>query len=300
MISTIKKSRGDNLYIAFNYTLLIVVLLVVLYPLIYIVSSSFSSVMAVLSGRVWLWPVDFSIEGYKAVLSYSKVWIGYRNTLFYAVFGTSINVVLTILAAYPLSRRDFAGRGLIMFIFTFTLLFHGGMIPTYILIQKLGIMNTRWAMILPGAMAVWNVIITRTYYQSYIPNELLEAAKIDGSDDFTFILRVVIPLSGAITAVNVLFYAVGHWNTYFNAFLYLNNQELFPLQIFLRQILIINDIDTDMMMDLDVAQMDEGRLGLKELIKFSVIIVASLPVLVAYPFVQKHFVKGVMIGSLKG
>ena len=300
MISAIKKSRGDKVYVAFNYTLLMVVLLVVLYPLIYIVSSSFSSVMAVLSGRVWLWPVDFSIEGYKAVLSYSKVWIGYRNTLFYAVFGTSINVVLTILAAYPLSRRDFAGRGLIMFIFTFTLLFHGGMIPTYILIQKLGIMNTRWAMILPGAMAVWNVIITRTYYQSYIPNELLEAAKIDGSDDFTFILRVVIPLSGAITAVNVLFYAVGHWNTYFNAFLYLNNQELFPLQIFLRQILIINDIDTDMMMDLDVAQMDEGRLGLKELIKFSVIIVASLPVLVAYPFVQKHFVKGVMIGSLKG
>ena len=205
-----------------------------------------------------------------------------------------------ILAAYPLSRRDMAGRGFIMFLMTFTLLFHGGLIPVYVLIQKLGIMNTRWAMLLPSAMGVWNVIITRTYYQSYVPSELLEAAKIDGANDFSFVWRVVIPLSGAITAVNVLFYAVGHWNSYFPALLYLHDQNLFPLQLFLRQVLIINDIDTDMMQDLDAALIDEGRLGLMELIKFAIIIVASVPVLCIYPFVQKHFIKGVMIGSLKG
>ena len=293
-------ARGDRVYLLANHLFLGGALLIVLYPLTYIVSSSLSSVQAVLSGRVWLWPVDFSLDGYRAVVNYSKTWIGYANTLIYTGVGTAINVVLTILAAYPLSRRDMAGRGCIMFLMTFTLLFHGGLIPTYVLIQKLGIMNTRWAMLLPSALGVWNVIITRTYYQSYVPNELLEAAKIDGASDFSFVWRVVIPLSGAITAVNVLFYAVGHWNSYFPALLYLHDRNLFPLQLFLRQILIINDIDTDMMQNLDVALIDEGRLGLMELIKFSIIIVASLPVLCIYPFVQKHFIKGVMIGSLKG
>ena len=293
-------ARGDRVYLLANHLFLGGALLIVLYPLTYIVSSSLSSVQAVLSGRVWLWPVDFSLDGYRAVVNYSKTWIGYANTLIYTGVGTAINVVLTILAAYPLSRRDMTGRGCIMFLMTFTLLFHGGLIPTYVLIQKLGIMNTRWAMLLPSALGVWNVIITRTYYQSYVPNELLEAAKIDGASDFSFVWRVVIPLSGAITAVNVLFYAVGHWNSYFPALLYLHDRNLFPLQLFLRQILIINDIDTDMMQNLDVALIDEGRLGLMELIKFSIIIVASLPVLCIYPFVQKHFIKGVMIGSLKG
>ena len=297
---SIRLSRGDRVYSVFNHLFLAFALLVVLYPLVYIVSSSFSSVKAVLSGHVWLWPVDLSLDGYRAVLNYSKTWIGYANTLVYTVVGTGINVVLTILAAYPLSRRDMAGRGFIMFLMTFTLLFHGGLIPTYVLIQKLGIMNTRWAMLLPTALGVWNVIITRTYYQSYVPSELLEAAKIDGANDFSFVWRVVIPLSGAITAVNVLFYAVGHWNSYFPALLYLHDQNLFPLQLFLRQVLIINDIDTDMMQDLDAALIDEGRLGLMELIKFAIIIVASVPVLCIYPFVQKHFIKGVMIGSLKG
>jgi putative aldouronate transport system permease protein len=293
-------SRRDKNFLVFNYCALTAVLLIVLYPLIYIVSSSLSSVSAVLSGEVWLWPVDFSLEGYKAVLGYSKVWIGYRNTLFYTAVGTAINVVLTIAIAYPLSRKDFGGRNTIMFILAFTMLFNGGMIPTYLLVQKLGIMNSRWAMLLPNAIAVWNVIITRTYYQSYIPDELLEAAKMDGCSDFRFMRHVVLPLSGAITAVNVLFYAVGHWNQYFQAFLYLNDQDLFPLQIFLRQILVINDIDADMMQNLDVAQVNEGRLGLKELIKYAVIVVASVPMLMVYPFAQRHFVKGVMIGSLKG
>ena len=168
---TIRLSHGDRVYSAFNHLFLAFALLIVLYPLVYIVSSSFSSVKAVLSGHVWLWPVDLSLDGYRAVLNYSKTWIGYANTLVYTVVGTGINVVLTILAAYPLSRRDMAGRGFIMFLMTFTLLFHGGLIPTYVLIQKLGIMNTRWAMLLPTALGVWNVIITRTYYQSYVPSE---------------------------------------------------------------------------------------------------------------------------------
>ena len=201
------------------------------------------------------------------------------------------------MAAYPLSRRDLVGRNLFMFLITFTMIFSGGLIPTYLLVRELGMINTRWVMMIPNAIAAWNVIITRTYYQTTISDELLEAAQLDGCSDARFIWQIVVPLSGAITAVNTLFYAVGHWNAFFNAFIYLNDDRLFPLQIVLREILIANDIDLELTGDVID---DEARQGLRELLKFSLIVVASVPVLMMYPFVQKYFVRGVMIGSIKG
>ena len=241
-------------------------------------------------------PVEPTLRAYKVIFDYRKVWIGFGNSLFYAGFGTIINVSLTILAAYPLSRRDFKARHIYMGIFVFTMMFNAGIIPNYLLIKSLGMVNTRWAMLLPSALAVWNVIITRTYYQTTIAPELIDSARIDGCGEFRFIRQIVIPLSAAITAVNALYYAVFHWNSFFNAFIYLNKEELYPLQIFLRAILIINTIDAELLDPKELA----AREGLRDLLQFALIVVASLPVLAIYPFVQKHFVRGVMIGSLKG
>ena len=239
----IERSRGDRVYQWCNNALLVLAIAVVLYPLIYVLSASFSSTRAVLGGRVWLWPVEPTLLGYQTIFDYALIWRGYANTVFYTFFGTIINVVLTIMAAYPLSRRDLVGRNLFMFLITFTMIFSGGLIPTYLLVRELGMIITRWVMMIPNAIAAWNVIITRTYYQATISDELLEAAQLDGCSDARFIWQIVVPLSGAITAVNTLFYAVGHWNAFFNAFIYLNDDRLFPLQIVLREILIANDID---------------------------------------------------------
>lgn len=292
----LRKSRNDLIYSIFNNTLLALAFIAVAYPLIYVLSASFSSAQATSSGRVWFLPVEPTIKAYRVIFEYRKVWIGYGNSLFYAVIGTSINVALTILAAYPLSRRDFKARHIYMAIFVFTMLFNAGIIPNYLLVRKLGMLNTRWAMLLPAALAVWNVIITRTYYQTVIAPELVDSARIDGCSEFRFIGQIVIPLSGAITAVNALYYAVFHWNSFFNAFIYLNKEELYPLQIFLRAILIINTFDAELMDPKELEAME----GLRDLLQFALIIVASLPILAMYPFVQKYFVRGVMIGSLKG
>ena len=293
----IERSRGDRVYQWCNNALLVLAIAVVLYPLIYVLSASFSSTRAVLGGRVWLWPVEPTLLGYEKIFDYALIWRGYANTVFYTFFGTIINVVLTIMAAYPLSRRDLVGRNLFMFLITFTMIFSGGLIPTYLLVRELGMINTRWVMMISNAIAAWNVIITRTYYQATISDELLEEAQLDGCSDARFIWQIVVPLSGAITAVNTLFYAVGHWNAFFNAFIYPNDDRLFPLQIVLREILIANDIDLELTGDVID---DEARQGLRELLKFSLIVVASVPVLMMYPFVQRYFVRGVMIGSIKG
>jgi multiple sugar transport system permease protein/putative aldouronate transport system permease protein len=246
---------------------------------------------------MWLWPVDFTTAGYTAVFENSKVITGFRNSLFYTVAGTFVSIVLTILVAYPLSRRDLAGRNAIMGLFVFTLIFSGGLIPTYLTVRQLGMLNTPWAMIIPTALSVYNMIITRTFFQYTIPDEMLEAAQLDGCSDFRFVRDMVIPLSGPIIAVNALFYAVGQWNAYFNALIYLTNQNLFPLQLVLREILIQNQVDLSTMGDISkIVQ----RQQLSDLLKYSLIVVASVPLLVIYPFVQKHFVRGVMIGSLKG
>ena len=293
----IKLSRDDRIfYIAVNI-IMAIVLIVVLWPLIFIVSSSFSSKEAVLAGRVFLLPVDFSLEGYKAVFSTGEVLTGYRNTIFYTVVGTFLNVLLTMVGAYPLSRKDLPYRKVLMFLFTFTMIFSGGMIPTYILVSELGLLNSPLAMILPGALSVYNLIIARSFIETNIPHEVFEAAVIDGCSDFKYFCKVLFPLSGSVVAVLTLSFAVAHWNSYFNAFLYITDSKLYPLQLVLRNILIANQVDSAMVTDFDAMT---SKQGLADLMKYSLIVVSSVPVLILYPFVQKHFVKGVMIGSVKG
>lgn len=293
---TIKEPFGDRVFVGCIYFLLALVLVVVCYPLIFIVSSSFSSPAAVSQGRVWLLPVEPSLAGYYAVFNNSKIMLGYGNSAFYAVMGTIIGVSLTVMLAYPLSRKDFYGRNVIMMVLVFTLLFSGGLIPTYMLIKSLHLLDTRWVMIVPGAVAVFQVIIARTFFQTTIPDELAEAAEIDGCSDVKFITAIVLPLSKPILAVMSLMYAVGFWNSYFDALIYLKDPNLFPLQLVLRSLIVLNTQDPSMMQD---ASKFAERQGLAELLKYSLIVVASLPVLIIYPFVQKHFVKGVLIGSLK-
>ena len=279
------------------YLLIGILTILVLYPMIYIISSSFSAASAVTAGKVWFLPVEPTLFNFKMVLQYKSIWIGYRNTIFYVVFGTSINVFMTLICAYPLSRKGLYGRGFFTFIFTFTMIFSGGMIPSYILMRNLGMLNTVFAMLLPGAISVYNMIVTRTFFQASVPGELLEASKLDGCSDTQYFFHVLIPLSNSIIAVIALFYAVGHWNSYFNAFLYLSNKQLYPLQLFLREILVQNQFNSDIMTDPDVAQQ---LLGIQNTLKFAIIILSTVPLMCLYPFAQKHFVKGVMIGSLKG
>ena len=292
----IKDSAGDRIFNITNDMLLLLGTLIVLYPLVYILSSSFSSPKAVSTGQVFLWPVELSIRGFEAVFEHKAILTGFGNTIFYTVAGTCINIFMTLLAAYPLSRKTMPGRRVILFMFTFTMIFNGGLIPTYILISRMGMINTRWVMLIPLAMNVYNVIICRSFFESTIPNELVEAAQIDGCSHIRFLAQMVIPLSKAIIAVLVLYYALGHWNQYFQAFIYITDRAKFPLQIVLRDILVLNSV-SDIIAD---PQLYAARQGMAELLKFSLIVVSSAPFMIAYPFVAKHFVQGVMIGSVKG
>jgi putative aldouronate transport system permease protein len=293
----IRDNAGDRIFMAFNYLVLTLLLVVILYPLLYVLGASFSSGQAIASGRFWLWPVDATLAGYEAIFKNRMVLVGFYNSLFYTVVGTLINVVMTILAAYPLSRPELPGRRIIAFVFFFTLLFSGGLIPTYLVVRDLDLLSTRWAMILPTALSVWNVLIARTFFENNIPRELREAAELDGCDDFNFLARIVLPLSGSILAVLALFYGVAHWNSYFNALVYLYDQSLWPLQLVLRDILVQNQIDPGMLID---AREMAAKAQLREVLKYSLIVVATVPLLLVYPFVQQHFVKGVMLGSVKG
>lgn len=301
MVALFKKNKGiilsDEVFYKTTNVILIISALIVIYPLIFIVAASFSSPNAVAAGKVIIFPVDFSLEGYKAVFKNNQILTGYTNSIFYTIVGTAINVVLTLIAAYPLSRKDLPGVKIIMVIFSFTMIFNGGIIPNYILIRNLNIINTRWALLLPSAISVYNMIVTRTFFQTNIPQELHEATALDGGSEIRFFVSVVLPLSKAVIAVISLFYALSHWNAFFNAFLYLNNKNLFPLQIVLRDILIANSIDPSAVLDPEIMA---ARQGLADLLKYSLIVVASVPMICLYPFVQKFFIKGVMIGSIKG
>ena len=291
------RAASDRIFDVVNTVFLIALFCSVAYPLIYVISASFSDPRALLAGRVWLFPVNPSLEGYKAVFKSSNVWRGYANSLIYMSAGTAINVAMTILAAYPLSRRDFKARRFFMFLFIFTMFFYGGLIPTYLLVRSLGLMNTRWAMILPVAIGVWNLIVSRTFIENTIPDELFDASKMDGCNHTRFLLMVVLPLSKAMIAVIALFYAVGHWNEFFRALLYLRDDRKFPLQMILRQILLQSQVDAEMMGNVED---EDARQFMSELLKYALIVVGSLPVLIIYPFAQKYFVKGVMIGAIKG
>lgn len=294
--SHIRYSRSDTIFYLTINIVLGILGLAILYPLIYIVSSSFSSGDALLAGKVILWPVDFSLEGYAAVFSNQNIGIGYKNTLFYTVVGTIVNVVMTMVCAYPLSRKDMPYRGFFMFLFTFTMFFNGGMVPTYMLISQLKLIDKRIVMILPGMIGVYNMILARTFLQN-LPYELFEAAEMDGCSDAYYFVKMALPLSKACMAVIALYYAVGHWNAYFNAFLYINDRDKYPLSLFLREILVSNQMTESMDLDPDLM---ERKQGLADVLKYSLIMVSTLPVLCVYPFAQKYFVKGVMIGSLKG
>lgn len=293
----VKISTVDQMFYLISGLILTAIFLLILYPCIFVVSASFSSGTAVQSGKVILWPVDISFVGYDTVFHNINIWKGFINSLFYTFAGTIINVTLTMLAAYPLSRKDLVGRDKLMLFFTFTMFFNGGIITNYILVSKLGLIDTRWSMLLPGAMSIYNMIIARTFLQNSIPNELLEAAELDGCTDIQYLFQVVLPLSKAVLAVLVLFYGVAHWNTYFNAMIYLRNRELFPLTLFLKEILISGQIDPSTVSDPELAEKVSQLAGV---IKYSLIVVSMVPVMIVYPFVQKYFVKGVTIGAVKG
>jgi multiple sugar transport system permease protein/putative aldouronate transport system permease protein len=272
-------------------------MIVVMYPLVYVVSSSISEGQAVLNGKVILWPVGFSMDGYRMVLDNQWVGVGYINSFIYTISATSLSVFFTMVAAYPMARRTFPFKKIFMFVFVFTMFFGGGMIPTFLLMRQLGLLNKRLVLIIPGLISVWNMIVCRTFISSSIPHELLEAAQMDGCSNTRYFFQVVLPLSKAVIAVMVLFYGVDNWNSYFPAMLYLTDRQLYPLQLFLRQILIMNTISASDFTDPDLYEKMRGTF---ELLKYAVIVVGSLPVIVLYPFIQKHFAQGVMIGSIKG
>ncbi len=292
----IGKTRGDRVFDVINTILLSLLALSFIYVLIFVLSASLSSPTAVYSGKVILWPVDWTLEGYERVFRESKVWVGYRNTAIYTVIGTLISVALTTTAAYALSRKDLPGRGIITGLLVFTMFFGGGLIPTYLIVKDLGLLDSMWAVILPGCVSMSNIIIAKTFFSSSIPIELLEVAQLDGCSNRKYFFNIVIPLSQAIIAVLCLYYAVGYWNQYFSAMIYLKDREKYTLQLILREILIEAQASEAMTDDLEAAQLQE----VSEVLKYALIIVASVPMLVLYPFIQKYFVKGVMIGSLKG
>lgn len=290
-------SWDDKILYSVTNVVLLVLLIAVAYPIIYVISCSFSSGAAVSSGQVLLWPVDFSVQGYKIVFSYKSVWVGFKNTLFYTVIGTMANMLLSVLAAYPLSRPNYQGRKICTTLFTITMMFNAGIIPKYLLMSNLGLTNTRWALILAATISTYNMIIIRTYFKNSIPSELIEAARIDGCSELRTLWSVVLPLSKAVLSVVTLYYAVGHWNSYFNAMIYLRDRDLQPLQMVLRDILTASKVDLTQVEDAELlAQM----LGAADLIKYAMIVVSSAPIIAMYPFVQKFFEKGVMIGSVKG
>jgi putative aldouronate transport system permease protein len=305
MVGIWKKRTGDFFFDAANLLFLVLFVLVIAYPLYFTLIASVSNPDLVNTGKVWVLPREVSALAYSEVFKYARVWVGYANSTYYMALGTIINVGVTIGAAFALSRKKLEGRNAMMGFFIFTMYFGGGLIPTFILVKSLGLVDTRWSMLLPGAVSVFNLIIARTFFQETIPEELFEAAYMDGCSDFRLFFKVVAPLSKPIIAVIALYSAVAHWNQYFNALIFLPRaRDLHPLQMVLREILIMHEqlSSPTQMGSMTADEMTQlARLAkLAETIKYALIIVASIPLLVIYPFVQKHFVKGVMIGSVKG
>jgi putative aldouronate transport system permease protein len=290
------RTRADLLFDICNYTLISILVLLVLYPLYFVLTASVTDPDLVYSGKLLFFPEHITLDGYKRLLAESSIWLGFSNSLWYTLTGTAINVVLTITAGYVLSRSDLIGRNVFMFLLVFTMFFGGGLIPSYLLVKELHMLDTTWAMIIPNAVSVFNVIIVRTFFQTNIPGELLESAQMDGCSNLKFFWKIAIPLALPIVAVIVLFYAVGHWNSYFQALIYLKSNAKQPLQIILRNILIMNE-GSDMQGMLDGSQEQQKRM---ELMKYGIIIISSLPVMVLYPFLQRYFVKGTLVGSVKG
>lgn len=289
----IQESFGERAYTFVIYALLTLFCLLIIIPLLHIISGSFSDPMSLLRGEVSLLPKGFTLDMYAKVFADDDIWQGYWNTIIYTVVGTLISVVLTACGAYPLSRKDFFGRNLFMTLFVFTMFFTGGMIPTYLLVKDLNMLNTMWALVLPTAVSTYNMIIMRTFFQTTIPGELAESASLDGCNDLGIFFRIVIPLAAPIFAVMVLFYGVAQWNAWFPALLYVSDRTLYPLQMVLREVLIQSDISNMAGSSGDVEIIGDG-------LKYATMVVATFPIMCLYPFLQKYFVKGVMIGAVKG
>lgn len=298
-----KRTLGENIFITLNGIFLTLFFVIALYPIIYVLSASVSDPLAVSSGKMFLYPVGFSLEGYAYVLKYKEIWSGYANTLFYTTVGTMLNLVVTIPAAYALSRKDLDGRNFVMTLFVITMYFSGGLIPTYLNMSGFGLVNTRWSLFLTGLVSTYNLIVARTFFANNIPLELQEAAYLDGCSTFKLFLKVVLPLSAPIIVVMTLYYGVSHWNQYFQAMIYLRDRKLYPLQVILKEILTQSQFSAEALSDgFSPTEMEEmQRLGeVADRMKYCIIVVSTAPMLAIYPWLQKYFAKGVMIGSVKG
>jgi len=295
--NALRLTGSDRLFVGIIYLILIVVSLIFLIPMLNVTVSSFSSPKAVAAGKVTVFPIGFNLEAYKMVFANNKLVLGFTNTIIYTVFGTVLNIFITVLAAYPMSREDFATKNIFMKFFTFTMYFNGGIIPTYLLYKSMGLVDSRLVMIIPGALSIYNMIVMRTSLQTNLPNEILEAAKIDGCDDFRFLRQFVVPLSKPIIAVIVMFYAIGHWNSYFDAYVYLSSESKYPLSIFIQTILGGLVTKGETVKNYEAAAQQELY---KDIVQYALIIVTCLPVWICCPFMQKYFVHGVMVGAVKG
>ena len=293
----IRPSLFDRTFNVVNLALITLVLVIVAYPLLYIISASFSDPILVSSGKVLLFPKGLTLEGYQKIFESDEIWRSFFNSVQYTVIGTTLNIVMTVLGAYPLSRRNLVGRRQITLLLTFTMYFSGGMIPAFLVVKMLGLYDTFWSLIIPGAVSTYNLIVMRSFFEASIPEELHDAASIDGCDDYQYLLKILLPLSKPVLAVMVLFYGTGHWNAFFNAIIYLRDADAYPLQVVLRNILLKNVLTENMITEFGGAA---NYSHTAEIIKYGLIIVSSIPMLIVYPFVQKHFVKCVMIGSIKG
>ena len=292
----IRQGLDDRIFDGVVTVIGILIMMIVLVPLIFVVAASFSDPELVLHGKVLLIPKGFTVKAYTMVFENQEIWQGYRNTIFYTVAGTAINIVLTVMAAYPLSRKEMAGRRFFTLVILFTMYFNGGLIPTYLLVRDLGMYNTVWAILIPAAISTYNLIVAKSFFEQSIPQELYESAKLDGCGNVRMLFSIVLPLSKAILAVLVLYYGVAHWNAYFNALIYLRDTTKHPLQVILRNILLLGQ--TEQMGSNDVGMGE--KIKMVEAIKYSVIVVSSVPILLLYPLAQHYFVSGVMIGAVKG
>ncbi|NBJ70826.1 MULTISPECIES: carbohydrate ABC transporter permease [Clostridia] len=295
-----KFSLSDKAFDRLNFFLVLMITLIIIYPLIFVISASISDPHAVNTGRMWLWPVEITVDGFIRVFQNEAIWVGYRNTIMYTVIGVSIHLTILLPAAYALSRKELMAKKTFLWIILFTMLFNGGLIPTYLVVKNLGMVNTMWAIVIPGVIGAWSILVARTFFQQTIPDQLVEASKIDGASDIYLFFKVVLPLSLPMIAVMGLFHGVALWNQYFNALIYLSDEQLFPLQLILRQILILNETSADSAATAaGAAQSFADQVKTASLVKYAVIIVSSLPLLIVYPFLQRFFVKGVLIGSVK-
>lgn len=291
-----KKFDSNQCFHLVNTLFLVLCFLIIALPVLNVVSSSLSSPGAVIRGQVSFWPKGFNIDAYRQIFANKMLLTGYKNSLLYTFVGTCINIFMTILAAYPLSVKDFVGRKIFASLFIFVMIFTAPLIPTYLNIKNLGLLDSMWALILPGSISVYNMIIARTYFQNSIPKEMIESARLDGCDDIRILIHMVLPLSKSILAVLVLYYAVTHWNSYFEAFIYLSTDTKFTLQVVLRNIMS----SVKALEEMATTAEQSVRAATIEVLKYAVIVFGSIPLILLYPFVQKHFVKGVMIGSVKG